>query len=79
MCLFLAYIYDSVVAAGVHFGKAHLGEVSNYLAMFALVLLCWAVKSLVHVGNHHIRYIGLDFYHKTGVGLTVSAAAVAVA
>ena len=32
----------------------------------------------MHVGNYHIWYTDLDFYHKTGVGLTVSATAVAV-
>ena len=34
---------------------------------------------LVHVGNHHIWYTDLDFYHKTSVGLTVLAAMVTVA
>ena len=46
------------------FGKADLCEVSIFCTMFTLTLFSQAVKSLCMLGNHHIWYTGLDFYHK---------------
>ena len=50
----LAYLYSIAAAVGVQIW-------SNFGTRFTLILLSWAVKILVHVGNHHIWYTGLDF------------------
>ena len=44
--LVLAYLHIVAVNVVLHFCKAHYGEVSNFIAGFALVLLCRAVESL---------------------------------